>query len=79
MFADKEIDESVIEDINIYFLTASQILNPELDLDVLDENFVLTDFENGLLEVYKTKEVEYSKSILDDASTISAILDIVAK
>ncbi len=79
MFVDKEIDESVIEDINIYFLTASQILNPELDLDVLDENFVLTDFENGLLEVYKTKEVEYSKSILDDASTISAILDIVAK
>ena len=58
MFVDKEIDESVIEDINIYFLTASQILNPELDLDVLDENFVLTDFENGLLEVYKTKEVE---------------------
>ncbi len=79
MFVDKEIDESVIEDINIYFLTASQILNPELDLDVLDENFVLTDFENGLLEVYKTKEVEYSKSILDDASTISVILDIVAK
>ncbi len=79
MFVDKEIDESVIEDINIYFLTASQILNPELDLDVLDENFVLTDFENGLLEVYETKEVEYSKSILDDASTISAILDIVAK
>ncbi len=79
MFVDKEIDESVIEDINIYFLTASQVLNPELDLDVLDENFVLTDFENGLLEVYKTKEVEYSKSILDDASTISAILDIVAK
>lgn len=79
MFVDKEIDESVIEDINIYFLTASQILNSELDLDVLDENFVLTDFENGLLEVYKTKEVEYSKSILDDASTISAILDIVAK
>lgn len=79
MFIDKEIDESVIEDINIYFLTASQILNPELDLDVLDENFVLTDFENGLLEVYETKEVEYSKSILDDASTISAILDIVAK
>ncbi|HIT87374.1 MAG TPA: hypothetical protein IAB62_06450 [Candidatus Coprocola pullicola] len=79
MFVDKEIDESVIEDINIYFLTASQVLNPELDLDVLDENFVLTDFENGLLEVYETKEVEYSKSILDDASTISAILDIVAK
>ena len=79
MFVDKEIDESVIEDINIYFLTASQILNPELDLDVLDENFVLTDFENGLLEVYETIEVEYSKSILDDASTISAILDIVAK
>ena len=79
MFVDKEIDESVIEDINIYFLTASQILNPELDLDVLDENFVLTDFENGLLEVYETKEVEYSKSILDDTSTISAILDIVAK
>ena len=79
MFVDKEIDESVIEDINIYFLTASQILNPELDLDVLDENFVLTDFENGLLEVYETKEVEYSKSILDDTSTISAVLDIVAK
>ena len=79
MFVDKEIDEGVIEDINIYFLTASQVLNPELDLDVLDENFVLTDFENGLLEVYETKEVEYSKSILDDASTISAILDIVAK
>ena len=79
MFVNKEIDQSVIEDMDIYFLTASQILNPELALDVLDENLILTDFENGLLEVYETKEAKYSKSIFDEGSTSSAILDIVAK
>lgn len=76
MFVNKEINENTIEDVITYFLAASQVLNPELDLDVLDKNLVLTDFEDGSLELYETKEATYGKSVLGDSSII---LDIVAK